>query len=141
MTPARKALVPKFVLITLLTGVLSGMEYALFPPTDNTFKHSIIAVVLISAAGYFLFFRNAVKDADFKGDGKYYFLHVYFGTCCLTSLFCVSTVHYASDVLTRFLTFLIFTGIFIALYGLAIFISWRMMKTGDEEWNLGDADD
>jgi len=142
MTAARRILIPKFILITLLTGLLCGVVYAIFPSSrDNTFAHSIIGAVLISVAGYLFFFRNAVKNADFKGDGRYYFLHVYFGTCCLTALFCVSAVHYASDILTGFSTFLILTSVFLALYGLAIFISWRMMKTGDEEWNLGDADD
>lgn len=141
MNPARNSLVPKFILITLVIGALCGLEQAFFPSVDSNFAQSMVVAILVSLAGYLLYFRNAVRAADFKGDGKYYFSHVYFGTCSLTALFCVSSVYNASDILPEFSTFLIFTGIFIALYGLAVFISWRMVKNGDEEWNLGDADD
>ena len=140
MIPSRKMLIWKFITSTLVMGVFYFLLHLIVPPAENVYAYYIIIVALGSIIGYVFFFRKAILDADFHGDGKYYMPHLYFiATCYTTFAFLCGAFYYKSTEKNPNF-FLIFGGALLGIYLLLIGMCWIMVKTGDTDWKLNEGD-
>jgi len=141
MIPAQKSLISKFLLTTLLLGFSFAFIHLLIPPdSDNLFQYYALIVITAGALVYLVYFRNSISKADFKGDGKYYLIHIYFPGACLVPAWFIYLAEYSSKNEVNFSDpdFLIYNGIFLSIYALLLFLFWIMVKNGNDEWNLND---
>lgn len=139
MSAKQKSLVGKFVLTTFLFGALFMSAHILIPPgaEKNLFQPYALYAIGGSVAVYFFYFRNEIREADFKGDGKYYLPHAWFVGMLLTPVGFV----YIADSLSKLEDALIGIGIFTGLYLTNVLVFWVMVKNGNEDWKLSDGDD
>lgn len=142
MPPLQKALVGKFTITTLLFGVVfSSIHLVLQPDPQSFFPYYLLLVVALSIIGYWVYFRGLIEEADFQGDGRYYFPHLYFVGTWFTPIW---FIYFADGFLHpdtfSSQTFLIMTSGFWVLYLLIIFICWHMAKAGNEDWKMNDDD-
>lgn len=139
MQSHQKQVFHRFWNLTIVLGVLFALFHFFYQPdSDNLFQFYSLPVIGSSILFYLIYFRNLIHEADFQGDGKYYYPHIYFvGTLYTPASFLFLAFQ---GSLENIGDFLISGGILLALYMVMLFIGWQMAKYGNEEWHFGDTD-
>jgi hypothetical protein len=109
------------------------------PVADNLFQFYVLPVIGLSVLFYLIYFKDIIGEADFQGDGKYYYPHLYFVGTHYTPVGFIYVSEYLSHK-SEHPDFLIYFGIFAAGYLLMLFIGWKITQYGNEEWHLRDTD-
>ncbi|HEY6437839.1 MAG TPA: hypothetical protein VIY47_14710, partial [Ignavibacteriaceae bacterium] len=138
MPPKQKSLIAKFLVSTILFGVVFMVIHFLIPPDPETnlFQHYTVYVITGSVLVYLLQFRKNIREADFQGDGKYYLPLAFFVGMIFTPVGFI----YMAEPVTNASDFLIFIGIFWSVYIIIGLVFWLMVKTGNQDWTTDDDD-
>jgi|GEM_PF-2278640 len=140
MQSLQKQLFHRFWNLTLVLGLTPACFHFFYQPVaDSLFPFYVLPVFGLSISVYLIYFRDIMLEADFEGDGKYYYPHLYFIGTHYTPMGFIYVSEYLQHK-SEHPDFLIFFGMFSAGYLLMLFVGWKMTQYGNEEWDLGDTD-